>query len=197
VGKSLHGRASEIRHLLQRVTGSPPVKRAKAWFGRVAEVSVLEAQAEFIRGFMPQLFEDLDAGRLTEVQSIHFHRLGPEVRFRLIAAQPLSAAVAAAVEKRLSQAKEDGVITDFRSEPEGDWEAADARYGIDVEAVGPALTQFLEGVSRATIALLAARGSASVPEQVLWNWLHLAHNTMTGIQRHLVEVQPGAAIHTL
>ena len=177
----------------------PGVLRAKTWFAQVCSPgapATLEAQAAFIRQFMAQLFADLDAGRLPGAQSAHFHRLRHEVRFRLIAPPPLESLVAD-IEERLRTATAAGVITGFRSEPDGLWGSPDPAYGTEVPDVPAAFTQFLESVSRSTIALLKTTADFRVSEQILWNWLHLVHNPMTGLERHLVEVAPHAAVHRL
>lgn len=172
--------------------------RAKTWFARVPPGDVFHGQAEFIRRFMGPLFRDLDAGDLAGSQSAHFDRLGSEVRFRLVGdTEGFTAALVTSVENRLIQAKADGLITDSRSEEEGDWETPDPRYGTDTPGVGPAFTQFMESVSRATIAVLSEQHTNRVPEEVLWNWLHLVHNPMTGIRRDVIEVPPGTVVHTL
>ena len=173
--------------------------RAKAWFAEVGSPdlqTLLDNQAEFIRKFMTQLFADLDAGKLPGAKSVHFHRLGNEVRFRIIGPDGVIVALAPEIDKRLAAAQKAGVIVSSRHEPEGEWEKPDANYGTNVPDVMSAFTPFLESVSRAALAFLST-GASSAPNGVLWNWLHLVHNPMTGVERHLVEVSPGQAVHRL
>lgn len=171
--------------------------RAQSWFASVPTQDLLHAQAAFITQVMGALFEDLDAGRLSGVQSIHFHRLGPEVRFRIIGPPGGLTGPVPTVQSRLNDAQTAGLLISFRSEPEGDWQTPDPSYGTDVPGVPQAFTQFLEAISRATLALLASTSDSRVSEPVLWNWLHLVHNPMTGMERHLVEVAPGSAVYRL
>lgn len=183
------------------MTGPPSqqVLHAQTWFARVAQAdaaATLQAQATFIRQFMGQLFSDMDNGQLPDVQSAHFHRLGNEVRFRVIVFAPTESLVAA-VEQRLNAATTDGMIEAFRSEPPGVWGTPDPAYGTDMPNVPAPFTQFLESISRATVAILLASNDFRVSEQVLWHWLHLVHNPMTGLERHLVEVAPQPAVHRL
>jgi len=176
------------------------MSRAKNWFAEVAVVgspTLLQAQAKFITQFVGSLFDDMDAGRLVGAKSANFHRLGSEVRFRVIGEPARFAALVADVEARLAVAQVAGLLTGFRSEPESNWETPDLHYGTGVLGVASPFTQFMEAVSRATIALLRSSGTTAVPEMVLWNWLHLVHNPMTGLTRDLVEVAPGASVHQL
>jgi len=184
------------------MTATPPPVAAVAvtWYAQVVSQgdaqATLQAQANFIRHFVGRLFQDLDAGTLTGARSAHFHRLVNEVRFRLVGAAPMTDLVSE-VERRLQHAITTGLISGFRSDPEGPWETPDSAYGTDVPNVPPAFTQFLESISRATVAILNTSADFRVPEQVLWNWLHLVHNPMTGLERHLVEVAPHTAVHRL
>lgn len=173
--------------------------RAKTWFAQVAAAPPTDLprrQADFITQFMDRLFVDLDTGQLPGATSLHFHRLGAEVRFRVVAKPGTIAGLEHNIDERLSEAQTSGLIVSSRWEPEGDWDTHDPAYGTDVPGVAPAFTQFMEAVSRATIALLKSSGP-SVTNQVLWNWLHLVHNPMTGIERHIVEVAPGSAVYRL
>jgi len=155
---------------------------------------LLQNQGAFIHQFITQLFADLDGGLFPGITSMNFNRLGSEIRFRMIGPAGAFPPLVPMIDGRLAAAKAANLIIGFRSEPEGDWETPDSNYGTDVAGVGPAFTQFLESVSRAAVALIPPGGSA-VPEGVLWNWLHLVHNTMTGIARNVVEV--GSVVRTL
>jgi hypothetical protein len=173
--------------------------RAKTWFAAVPSgnaAALLRGQADFVTQFMGRLFDDLDAHQLGGATSLHFHRLRDEVRFRVIGPVGAIPPLEADINQRLRAAQTTGLVLSYRSEPEGNWETPDPTYGTDVAGVAPAFTQFMETVSRATIAFLKAGGTA-VPDQVLWNWLHLLHNPMTGIERHIVEVAPGSAVYRL
>jgi hypothetical protein len=175
--------------------------RVKPWFAQVAApgtdlTTTLNRQVAFIIQFMGTLFDDLDARRLPGASSAHFHRLGKDVRLRVIGAPTDFDAVEADVERRLDAARAAGLIGSWTSEPASEWRNADARYGTDVPGVAMPFTAFMEAVSRAATAMLRSTGGTSVTEEVLWNWLHLLHNPMTGIERHLVEV-PGSSIRKL
>jgi len=175
--------------------------RVKTWYAEVVlagtdATTTLRAQAQFITTFLGALFVDLDAGRLGGAASAHFHRLAQCVRFRVLGTD-LSTATAE-VDRRLAAAKTASVISDFHSEAETEWEKPGSPdYGTEVPGVTQPFTDFMEAVSRATIALLKSSGDTAVSEAVLWNWLHLVHNPMTGLTRDLVEVAPRASVHQL
>jgi hypothetical protein len=195
------GRGAKARSSIRRPGKGRTMLRVKPWFAQVAvpgtdPATGLRAQVDFITQFMGQLFDDLDAGRLPGARSAHFHRLGEVVRFRVLGEPANFDAVAADVERRLDGAQASGLIRGWTSEPTSEWKNADSRYGTDVPHVATPFTEFMEAVSRAATALLRSTGGTSVAEEVLWNWLHLVHNPMTGIDRHLVEV-PGSSTHTL
>ncbi len=174
--------------------------RVKTWYADVAPPGsdpavILQGQAIFITRFISALFDDMDAGTLANARSAHFHRLGEVVRFRVIGEARDFSALVVVVESRLQTARASGLISNSRSDAESDLVGGDPDYGTDVPGVLMPFTQFMEAVGRASTALLRSSGGTAVPEAVLWNWLHLLHNPMTGRERQVAEL--AGPVHTL